>query len=89
MQANIVRQLKVLDSGHLGCGHFDIGLMTGPVLHEGTLTRDIQTDRLMVILPGDHQPGPLDRLTLQDMADLPFMRGNGDSWGKNGHRLRH
>lgn len=70
------QQFDLLDKGQL-----DIGLMTGPIEREGFETLDIQTDRLMAILPSDHPLARRSMLNLRDLAGEPFVMGDPDRWG--------
>jgi DNA-binding transcriptional LysR family regulator len=70
------QQFDMLDKGQL-----DIGLMTGPIEREGFETLDIQTDRLMAILPSDHPLARRSVLNLRDLAGEPFVMGDPDRWG--------
>ncbi len=84
-QAHTERQLDMLDKGRL-----DVGFMTGPSLRADVRTIDIQSDRLLAILPVDHPVGVPDQLRLADLADLPFILGETASWRTfNAHLFRH
>lgn len=79
-----VRLIQVFTAGQrtmLRDGVIDVGVMTGPVDDAGLSAIDIQTDRLMALVPRDNALAARSRVRLAELAAEPFIQGDPDSWG--------
>ena len=75
IQSYTMQQMAWLDNETL-----DIAFVTGPVDADRFETIDIQHDRLMVILPREHELASRAELCLSDLAQWPFVLGEIDRW---------
>ena len=76
IQTYTKQQIVSLEDGSL-----DIGFLTGPVEPGHFQAIDIQSDRMMVILPRGHDLAARSAVSLSDLATLPFVLGDLDRWG--------
>lgn len=85
VQADLTRQAALL-----GAGDLDVGIVTGPVGRPGFDTVNVQSDRLVAILPTAHPLAGRDRIGLADLAASSFVLGDLDKWEVyNLHLFRH
>ena len=76
IQAYTELQMQMIADGIL-----DIGIMTGPIASASLATLDIQSDRLVAILPRDHPLAKADEVALAELSDFAFILGDLDCWG--------
>ncbi len=61
-------------------GEIDVGFLTGPVRSDALESFLVQSDQFVALLPAGHKRANANAVSLQDLADQPFVLGSEDKW---------